>query len=72
MLRRFRRQRRERREREARQRVLRVADSLVAFIGNHAYAEACGQARACRSRQDAAGGRLWRRVAIEVAARTRL
>lgn len=69
MLRLVKRQRLDRHEREARQRVLRVADSLVALIGSHAYTEARGNARTCRSRQDMAGDLLWRRVAAEVAAR---
>lgn len=56
--------------RERRARVEREAATLLLFLGDMAYDEARGRARACRARKDGDGDRVWSQVAVSIAKRT--
>lgn len=56
--------------RSRRARIERETTLLITFLGEMAYNEARYRARACRTRADRDGERLWSRVAVTIARRT--
>lgn len=56
--------------RSRREAIARGASELMTFLGDMAYDEARGRARACRHRDDRRGDRHWSKVAVEIAKRT--